>query len=62
MQNPSVYMAKNGDTVYLEKSLYGYRVNLRDRSGDLLDKVYCDTYRAALEYRRAFIAIAKNSA
>jgi len=47
-------------TVIFEKENGWFRVVLRDTAGNLLDKVRCDTYREALEYRRAFTAIAKS--
>ena len=36
-----------------------WNVALRSESGNLIDRVRCDTYRGAMEYRRAFCAIAK---
>lgn len=51
---------KNGAYVTFERLTCGYyAVNLRAPNGELSDKVRCDTYRAAMEYRRAFVAIAK---
>lgn len=37
-----------------------YSVILRDRADNLIDKIHCDTYRGAMEYKKAFSAIAKN--
>ena len=39
-----------------------YSVKLYSASGELRDKVRCDTYRGALDYWRAFNAIAKQGA
>ena len=52
---------KNGAYVTFERDAGGlYAVLLRDTSGNVKDKVRCDTYRDALAYRRSFIAIAKS--
>ena len=52
---------KNGAYVTFERDAGGmYSVLLRDPSGNVADKVSCDTYSDALAYRRAFCAIAKN--
>ena len=54
---------KNGAYVTFERLPSGlYAVMLRSPSGELRDKVRCDTYRAAIEYRRAFAAIARGMA
>lgn len=37
-----------------------FEVKLYSSAGGLIDKVRCDDYRMAVEYRRAFNAIAKN--
>ena len=51
---------KNGAYVTFERLPSGfYAVALRSPSGELHDKVRCDTFRAASEYRRVFAAIAK---
>lgn len=51
---------KNGAYVTFERDSGGmYSVLLRDPSGNVKDKVRCDTYNDALAYRRAFCAIAK---
>lgn len=51
---------KNGAYVTFERLASGYyEVLLRAPNGELHDKVRCDTYRGAMEYRRAFVAIAK---
>ena len=51
---------KNGRYTTLLKDGYWYIVKLYDARGNLLDKMRCDTPRAAHEYYRAFNAIAKN--
>ena len=54
---------KNGAYVTFERLPSGwYEVRGRAPSGALFDKVLCDTYRGAMEYRRAFAAIAKGMA
>ena len=50
---------RNGWYVQLEKSGLWYSAIVRTPSGDLHDKMRCDDYRMALEYYRAFKAIAK---
>lgn len=37
-----------------------HEVKLYSSGGGLIDKMRCDTYQGALEYRKAFNAIAKN--
>ena len=50
----------SGALVLMERDAGGmWGVILRDPSGRLHDKVRCDDYRDALDYRRAFCAIAK---
>jgi len=52
---------KNGAYVTFERDAGGlWAVLLRDPSGNVADKVRCDTYREALAYKRVFCAIAKN--
>lgn len=50
---------KTGAWIVSEKAAGWYSVKLYRPSGELHDKVRCDTYRQAGEYRRAFAAIAK---
>lgn len=50
---------RNGWTVTMDKNGYLWTVLVRDARGDVHDKVRCDTYRSALEYWKAFRAIAK---
>jgi hypothetical protein len=58
---PRVKIYKNGWETMLEKSGLWYSANVRNAAGEIHDKVRCDDYRAALEYFRAFNAIAKNA-
>ena len=39
-----------------------YLVKVHDTSGQLIDRIMCDTYSAARDYLRAFNKIAKNQA
>lgn len=50
---------RNGWYVIMDRDSTLYRVVVRNAAGDLHDKVRCDAYRDALEYWRAFNAIAK---
>lgn len=56
------YSYKHGD-VFLERLFPSgmYLVYLRDSAGEMVDKVRCDSYRTALEYKRAFALIAKHN-
>lgn len=55
-----LYSYQHGDVLVEKLSPSGmYLVQLRSSSGDLLDKVRCDDYRTAMEYKRAFSALAK---
>lgn len=51
----------NGWTTYYAKEADWYLVNVRNARGDIHDKVWCDNYRAAMDYWKAFNAIAKNA-
>jgi hypothetical protein len=51
----------NGWEAMLEKAGPWYCANVRNAAGGIHDKVRCDDYRAALDYYRAFSAIAKNA-
>lgn len=56
------YFANSGAWVNFETltpSGY-YVVTVYAPSGEVHDRVRCDDYRAALDYRRAFVAIAKH--
>lgn len=52
---------KNGAFVCMERVQHSgfYVVTGRKPNGELFDKVSCDTYRAGLEYFRAFQSIAR---
>ena len=50
---------KTGAWIVSEKSAGWYSVKLYRPNGELHDKVRCDTYRQAGEYKRAFDSIAK---
>ena len=51
---------KNDWTTLLEKQAHGvYLVLVRNSAGDVYDKIRCDDYRTALDYWRAFNAIAR---
>ena len=53
---------KNGAWTVFERTMpSGYYIaKLYKPSGELADKVVCDTYKAATEYLRAFNQIARN--
>lgn len=51
---------KSGAYVTFEKANAWYLVQLRAPNGALHDKIRCDDYRAALDYWKAFNAIARN--
>ena len=55
------YVAKSGACVIFEQLTTGaqkwYSVVMRNASGELLDKVRCDTYADACAYCRSFRAI-----
>ena len=50
---------KNGALVTMERVGGMYVVLCRDPAGRVHDKVRCDDYRMALEYRRVFCSVAK---
>ena len=50
----------NAYTVFSPENNGFYSVKLYSNSGNLEDKILCDTYKGALEYLRAFNSIAKN--
>ncbi len=54
-----IYEGRDGKYVTFERSGQWWNVQLRTGSGDLADKVRCDDYRLAVEYRKAFIKIAR---
>ena len=51
---------ENAYTVFSPENNGFYSVKLYSNLGHLEDKILCDTYKGALEYLRAFNAIAKN--
>lgn len=59
---PKMRFYKNGWETFFEKAGNWYCVDVRNSAGELHDKVRCDDYRMALDYWRAFNAIAKNGA
>lgn len=53
---------KNGWTAYFNPLPNGwYETYVRNASGDIHDRVRCDTYRAAMEYYKCFWMTAKNA-
>jgi len=56
------YFAKSGAWVQCETLLPSgmYSVTLYAPDNSKHDRVRCDTYRTAQEYRRSFVALAKN--
>ena len=50
---------RNGWSTMMEKAGYLYVVIVRNARGDIHDKMRCDDYRSAMDYWRAFNAIAK---
>ena len=58
-----IYSYRHGDVLVERLFPSGmYLVQLRNAAGELIDKTRCDSYRMAMEYKRAFIAIAKHTA
>lgn len=55
-----IHEGKHGHYVTFERSGNMWAVQLRS-STQLLDKVRCDCYRMACEYRRAFLKIARKA-
>lgn len=57
---PRIHEGKGGRYVVFEKLASGmYLVILRSGAGEVMDKVRCDTYAMAADYRKAFIKIAR---
>lgn len=54
---------KSGAWVIMDKIFPSgmYEVKLYSSGGGLMDRVRCDDYRMALDYRKSFNLIAKNS-
>lgn len=59
MQKAKTY--RSGWSTHMDKAGAMYVVIVRNASGEVHDKVRCDTYSDASGYYRAFNAIAKNS-
>lgn len=56
-----IYHGKGGAYVTFEKSGAYWKVLLRTGAGEVADRVICDDYRLAVEYRKAFLKIARSS-
>lgn len=56
---PKAKAYRNGWSVTLDKAGAFYVAIVRNGRGDVHDKMRCDDYRDALDYWRAFNAIAK---
>lgn len=56
---PKAKVYSNDWSTYMEQSGWLYVVYVRNARGDVHDKVRCDDYRSALDYWKAFNAIAK---
>jgi len=54
-----IYEGKNGAYVTFEKCFALWVVLLRDRAGEVADKIRCDDYRMACDYRKAFLKLAR---
>lgn len=54
-----IYEGKDGKYVTFEKTGAYWTVRLRTGAGETADKVMCDDYRTACDYRKAFIKIAR---
>ena len=54
-----IKLFKNGALITMERVGGMYVVLCRDPAGRVHDKVRCDTYRDASEYRRAFCRVAR---
>jgi len=55
-----IHQGKDGAYVTFEKIGLMWHVMLRAGNGEVADKVRCDDYRQAVEYRKSFIRIARN--
>ena len=60
---PYINISKSGAWVSMNKSADSgmYTVKLYSAGGALMDKVACDDYRNALDYRASFNKIARNA-
>lgn len=54
-----VYNGKSGKYVTFEKAGGWWIAQLRTGAGEVADKIRCDDYRMAVEYRKAFLKIAR---
>lgn len=54
---------KNGASVFMDDPAYNGMTTVigRDPSGEIFDKIHCDTKQQANEHFRAFSKIAKNN-
>jgi hypothetical protein len=59
---PKIKTYRNNWCVVMEQTSVWYSVIVRNATGNVHDKVRCDDYRNAMDYWRAFNAIAKNGA
>jgi hypothetical protein len=59
---PYAKVHKSGASVVMDRTVPAgmYEVKLYSSGGGLIDKVRCDDYRMALDYRKSFNAIARN--
>lgn len=56
---PRIKTFKNGASAYLGPCGIGYETFARNPRGDLIDRMRCDDYRMALDFYRAFQALAR---
>lgn len=56
---PKIKLYKSGAYATMDKSGMWYEVLARNPAGEVIDKIRCDDYRDALDYYRAFSALAK---
>lgn len=56
---PRIKLFKNGASAYFGRCSIGYETFARNSRGDVIDKMRCDDYRMALDFYRAFQALAR---
>ena len=57
-----VKIFSSGWSVFFDRMPCGmYSVILRDLSDNLIDKIRCDDYRMAMDYKKSFSAIARKA-
>lgn len=56
---PKIYEGRGGAYVIFDRSGPWWTVVLRTGAGEVADKVRCDSYATAVEYRKAFLKIAR---